>query len=85
MTAAELVARLTGLVKEQADIIQAQADALAQLGAVADIEKKMEEAAAEREKLIGEGRNGGAGAPPFHFLKGGNLRRSIEWQMKSAF
>ena len=47
MTAAELVARLTGLVKEQAD-------ALAQLGAVADIEKKMEEAAAEREKLIGE-------------------------------
>ena len=37
MTAAELVARLTGLVKEQADI-----------------EKKMEEAAAEREKLIGE-------------------------------
>lgn len=48
MTAAELVARLTGLVKEQADIIQAQ------LGAVADIEEKMEAAAAEREKLIGE-------------------------------
>lgn len=41
MTAAELVARLTGLVKEQADIIKAQADALAQLGAVADIEEKM--------------------------------------------
>lgn len=54
MTAAELVSRLTGLIKEQADIIQAQADALAQLGAVADIEKKMEAAAAEREKLIGE-------------------------------
>lgn len=54
MTAAELVARLTSLVKEQADIIQAQADALAQLGAVADIEEKMEAAAAEREKLIGE-------------------------------
>ncbi len=54
MTAAELVARLTGLVKEQADIIKAQADALAQLGAVADIEEKMAAAATEREKLIGE-------------------------------
>lgn len=54
MTAAELIARLTGLVKEQADIIKAQADALAQLGAVTDIEEKMEAAAAEREKLIGE-------------------------------
>lgn len=54
MTAAELVSRLTGLVKEQADIIQAQADALAQLGAVADIEEKMAAAATEREKLIGE-------------------------------
>lgn len=54
MSTAELIARLTGLVKEQADIIKAQADALAQLGAVADIEEKMEAAAAEREKLIGE-------------------------------
>ena len=54
MTAAELVARLTGLVKEQADIIKAQADALAQLGAVADIEEKMAAAATEREKLFGE-------------------------------
>lgn len=54
MTAAELVARLTGLVKEQADIIKAQADALAQLGAVADIEEKMAAATTEREKLIGE-------------------------------
>lgn len=54
MTAAELVARLTGLVKEQADIIKAQADALAQLGAVVDIEEKMQAAAAEREELIGE-------------------------------
>ena len=54
MTAAELVARLTGLVEEQADIIKAQADALAQLGAVADIEEKMAAAATEREKLIGE-------------------------------
>lgn len=54
MTAAELVERLTGLVKEQADIIKAQADALAQLGAVADMEERMEAAATEREKLIGE-------------------------------
>ncbi|WP_417342037.1 hypothetical protein [Evtepia gabavorous] len=54
MMATELIERLTGLVKEQADIIKAQADALAQFGTVADIEKKMAAAAAEREKLIGE-------------------------------
>lgn len=54
MTATELIERLTGLVKEQADIIQAQADALAQLGAVADIEKRIEAAAAERERITGE-------------------------------
>ena len=33
MTAAETIERLTELVKMQADIIKAQADALAQLGA----------------------------------------------------
>lgn len=54
MMATELIERLTSLVKEQADIIEAQADALAQLGTVADIEEKMSEAAAEREILIGE-------------------------------
>lgn len=54
MTTAELLERLAGLVKEQADIIKAQADALAQLGAVVDIEKQMEAATAEREELIGE-------------------------------
>lgn len=54
MSGMELVERLTGLVKEQADIIRAQANALAQIGAVADIEEKMAEAATEREKLTGE-------------------------------
>ncbi len=54
MTAGELIERLTGLVKEQADIIKAQADALAQVGAVVEIEEKMETAAAERERLLGE-------------------------------
>ena len=52
MTAAELVARLTGLVKEQADIIKAQADALAQLGAVADIEEKMAAAAMQTSQVL---------------------------------
>lgn len=54
MSNGELINRLAALAKEQADIIAALADALAQLGAVADIEEKMEAAAAEREKLIGE-------------------------------
>jgi len=52
VTAAELVARLTGLVKEQADIIKAQADALAQLGAVADIEEKMAAAAMQTSQVF---------------------------------
>lgn len=34
MSAAELIDRLTGLVKLQADIIKVQAEALAQVGAV---------------------------------------------------
>lgn len=54
MTAAELIERLTSLVKEQADIIQAQADALAQLGAVAELDERMEAAVKERAEISGE-------------------------------
>lgn len=54
MTAAELTERLTALVKEQADIIKAQADALSQLGAVEGLTEKMEAAAAERAEIIRE-------------------------------
>lgn len=44
MTAAEIISRLTVLVKEQADIIKEQADALAQLGAAAELDDKIEAA-----------------------------------------
>lgn len=54
MTAAELIERLTTLVKEQADIIKVQADALAQLGAVEGLTGKMEAAALERAEILGE-------------------------------
>ena len=54
MTAAELIERLTSLVKEQADIIQAQADALAQLGAAAELDERMEAAAKERAVICGD-------------------------------
>ena len=54
MTAAELIERLTALVKEQADIIKTQADALAQLGAVEGLDGKIEAAASERAALLGE-------------------------------
>ena len=53
MTAGELIERLTGLVKEQADIIRAQAEALAQLGAEA-AEEQTAAAAREQEELLGE-------------------------------
>lgn len=54
MTAAELIERLTALVKEQADIIKVQADALAQLGAVEGLNEKMQAAARERAEVLGE-------------------------------
>lgn len=54
MSTAELIARLTALVKEQADIIKAQADALAQLGEVAGLEERMAAAARELEDIGGE-------------------------------
>lgn len=54
MTAAETIDRLTELVKAQADIIKEQADALAQLGAVAELDEKIEAAARERTEILGE-------------------------------
>ena len=54
MTAAETIERLTALVKEQADIIKEQADALAQLGAIAELYSKIEAAARERAEVLGE-------------------------------
>lgn len=59
MTAAELIERLTGLVKLQADIIKTQADALAQLDAIVDLEDQIQAAARERAAIIGEGRESG--------------------------
>jgi len=50
---AELIDRLTALVKLQADIIQEQAAALAQLGAVVDLDNKISAAAQERREIAG--------------------------------
>ncbi len=61
MSSAELIERLTDLVKLQADIIHEQATALAQFGTVAGLEEKMEAAALERATIIREGRES---APP---------------------
>lgn len=54
MTSAELIERLTALVKEQADIIHIQAEALAQLGSVEGLDEKVESAALERKTILGE-------------------------------
>lgn len=54
MSTAELIARLTALVKEQADIIKTQADALAQFGEAAGLEERMAAAAQELENIGGE-------------------------------
>lgn len=62
MTAAETIERLTSLVKQQADIIKAQADALAQVGAVLELDGQAEAAARELSEITGEGREC---VPPF--------------------
>lgn len=54
MTAAELIERLTAIVVEQADIIRAQADALAQLGAAAELDERVAAAEAARTEILGE-------------------------------
>ncbi len=48
MTRAELVTRLTRIVKEQAEIIETQSEALARLGEVEGLEARIRRAAAER-------------------------------------
>lgn len=63
MTAAETIERLTALVKEQADIIKEQADALAQLGAVAELDDKIEAAARERAEVLGDDGEGRESVP----------------------
>jgi hypothetical protein len=54
VSGAELVERLTGLVKLQADIIREQSAALEQARAVAELGGMIEEADRERRELIGE-------------------------------
>ncbi len=54
MSEAELIERLTALVKEQADIIEALATALAQLGMVAELGDRMEAAAKELAEISRE-------------------------------
>ena len=54
MTAAELIERLTSLVKEQADIIRLQADALAQLGSVEELDELIRAAELKRTEILGE-------------------------------
>lgn len=54
MTAQELIERLTALVKLQADIIQEQAAALAQLEAVTTADEKRLIAERERKKITGD-------------------------------
>lgn len=54
MNTAELIDRLTALVKLQADIIKEQSDALEQARAVAELDGMVEKAARERQEIIGE-------------------------------
>lgn len=54
MTAAELIERLTALVKEQADIIRLQADALTQLGSVEGLDEVIRAAELERNEILSE-------------------------------
>ncbi len=51
MTSAETVEKLTELVKMQADLIMEQANALAQFGAIAELEEKVESATEFRRQL----------------------------------
>ena len=51
MTAAELIERLTALVKLQADIIKEQSDALAQHGAITELDEMIEAADVERQEI----------------------------------
>lgn len=50
----ELTERLANLIKEQAEIIRIQADALAQLGTVEGLDERIGKAEDERQALTGE-------------------------------
>ena len=54
MNAAELIDRLTALVKLQADIIKEQSDALEQARAVVELYSMVERAEQERREIAGE-------------------------------
>lgn len=54
MSAAEIIDRLTGLVKLQADIIREQAAALEQVRAAVELDGRIEEAERERREIIKE-------------------------------
>lgn len=54
MNAAELIDRLTALVKLQADIIKEQSDALEQARAVVELDSMVERAEQERREIAGE-------------------------------
>ena len=54
MNAAELIDRLTALVKLQADIIKELSDALEQARAVVELDGMIERADSERQEITGE-------------------------------
>lgn len=54
MTALELTERLTAIVTEQAEIIQTQAEALSQLGAVEGLDGRIEAVEKARAEILGE-------------------------------
>ncbi len=51
MTAQEIIGRLTELIREQADIIRIQAEALGQLGTVEGLDERIKAAQKEREEI----------------------------------
>lgn len=54
MTASELIERLTAIVKEQAEIIRIQSEALALLGSVDGLNERICEVALEQNNVIGD-------------------------------
>lgn len=54
MISAELIDRLTALVKEQADIIEQQAGVIAQFENIPDLRDKIKALSQKRAEIIGE-------------------------------
>lgn len=52
MSTEELLCRMTELIKQQADIIQAQSDALRQVHAAVDLEDRIAQADRERQEIL---------------------------------